>query len=66
MVVVFARRPPEANYAAGMADWRTERVRRAEAALDEAAQAAEEILSSIAPRPVPEPEPEHTVLRDAW
>ncbi|WP_459713634.1 hypothetical protein [Actinophytocola sp. KF-1] len=49
-----------------MADWRTDRVRRAEEALDEAAQAAEEILSSIAPRPVQDPEPEHTVLRDAW
>jgi hypothetical protein len=50
-----------------MADWRTERVRRAEEALDEAAQAAEEILSSIAPRPVPEPEHDQpSVLRDAW
>ena len=50
-----------------MADWRTERVRRAEEALDEAAQAAEEILSSIAPRPVPEPEQDQpSVLRDAW
>jgi hypothetical protein len=66
MVVVLAGGPAEPNYAAVMADWRTERVRRAEEALDEAAQAAEEILSSIAPRPVPEPEPEHSVLRDAW
>jgi hypothetical protein len=49
-----------------MVDWRDERVRRAEAALDEAADSAEEILSSIAPRQLPEPEPEPSVLRDAW
>ena len=49
-----------------MAEWRDERVRRAEAALEDAAQTAEEILSSIAPRPLPEPEPEQSVLRDAW
>ena len=49
-----------------MADWRDDRVRRAEEALDEAAQTAEEILSSIAPRQLPEPEPEPSVLRDAW
>lgn len=58
--------PTEANYAAVMADWRDERARRAEAALEEAAEAAEEILSSIAPRQLPEPEPEPSVLRDAW
>jgi hypothetical protein len=49
-----------------MADWRDERVRRAEAALEEAADTAEEILSSIAPRQLPEPDPEPSVLRDAW
>lgn len=49
-----------------MADWRDDRVRRAEEALEDSALAAEEILSSIAPRPLPEPEPEQTVLRDAW
>lgn len=49
-----------------MVDWRDDRVRRAEEALEDAAQAAEEILSSIAPRPLPEPEPEASVLRDAW
>ena len=49
-----------------VADWRDDRVRRAEEALEDAAQAAEEILSSIAPRPLPEPEPEPSVLRDAW
>lgn len=49
-----------------MAEWRDERVRRAEAALEEAVDSAEEILSSIAPRQLPEPEPEPSVLRDAW
>jgi len=49
-----------------MADWRDERVRRAEEALEDAADAAQEILSSIAPRQLPEPEPEPSVLRDAW
>ncbi|MGB3440191.1 MAG: hypothetical protein WBA97_15710 [Actinophytocola sp.] len=49
-----------------MVDWRDERVRRAEEALEDAAQAADEILSSIAPRQLPEPEPEPSVLRDAW
>ncbi|MFC4854980.1 hypothetical protein [Actinophytocola glycyrrhizae] len=49
-----------------MVDWRDDRVRRAEEALEDAAQAAEEILSSIAPRQLPEPDPEPSVLRDAW
>jgi hypothetical protein len=62
----MSTRPPrERNYAA-VADWRDDRVRRAEQALEDAAQAAEEILSSIAPRRLPEPEPEPSVLRDAW
>jgi len=67
MVVVFAQRPAEANYAARMVGWRDERVRAAEEALRAAVRTADDILESVTPdEPPPPPEAERSVLHDAW
>lgn len=50
-----------------MVGWRDERVRAAEEALRAAVRTADDVLESVAlDEPPPQPEPEHSVLRDAW
>ena len=69
MVVVSVQLPLEANYASEMVGWRDERVRAAEEALRSAVRTADDVLESVAldDQPLPaKPEPEHSVLRDAW